>query len=51
MYLGDNIKNNLSSWDFGGETPNKFDDHISKSVPGYEVGQDIITNYSEPLFY
>ena len=47
MYLGDDIKNNLSSWDFGGETPNKFDEHISKSVPGYEVGQDIITNYSD----
>ena len=30
MYSGDDIKNNLSSWDFGGETPNKFDEHISK---------------------
>ena len=43
MYSGDNIKTNISSWDFGGDTPIKFDEHISKSVPGYEFGQD---NYS-----
>ena len=47
MYSGDNIKNNLSSWDFGGDTPNKFDEHISKSVPSYEFGQSIISNYSD----
>ena len=43
---GDNINTNLSSWDFGGETPLKFDDHISKSVPGYEEGQELIATYS-----
>ena len=47
MYSGDNIKKNLSSWDFGGETPLNFDEHISKSVPGYEFGQDIISSYSD----
>ena len=47
MYSGDNIKTNISSWDFGGDTPIKFDEHISKSVPGYEFGQDIISNYSD----
>ena len=47
MDSGDNIKNNLSSWDFGGSTPNKLDEHISKSVPGYEFGQSIISNYSD----
>tara|TARA_B100002019_G_scaffold180810_1_gene156111 strand:- start:2341 stop:3054 length:714 start_codon:yes stop_codon:yes gene_type:complete len=47
MYSGDNIKNDLSSWDFGGDTPYKFDQHISKSVPGYEFGKSIIANYSD----
>ena len=47
MYSGDDIQNDLSSWDFGGETPNKFDTHISKSVPGYEFGQDIISSYAD----
>lgn len=47
MNSGDNIKANLSSWDFSGNTPNTFDQHISKSVPGYEFGQDIICKYSD----
>ena len=46
MYSGDNIKNNLSSWDFCGSNPNKFDEHISKSVSGYEFRQSIISNYT-----
>tara|TARA_Y100001968_G_C19444616_1_gene764591 strand:+ start:2651 stop:3379 length:729 start_codon:yes stop_codon:yes gene_type:complete len=46
IQAGDNIKANLSSWDFGGETAHKFDDHITKSVPGYEEGQELIAIYS-----
>lgn len=44
---GDNIKTAVSSWDFGGDTPLSFDDHISKSVPGYEIGQSLIASYSD----
>ena len=44
---GDNIKTNVSSWDFGGQTPKNFDNHICKSVPGYEVGQSLITSYCD----
>ena len=47
MDAGDNIKTNISSWDFGGDTANTFDDHISKSVPGYEFGQNLIASYSD----
>ena len=46
IQAGDNINTNLSSWNFGGETTLKFDDHISKSVPGYEEGQKLISTYS-----
>ena len=44
---GDNIKTELSSWDFSGKTPLNFDKHISRSVPGYEDGQDLIASYSD----
>jgi len=44
---GDNIKTAVSSWDFGGDTPLSFDDHISKSVPGYHIGQSLIASYSD----
>tara|TARA_A100001011_G_scaffold177351_1_gene186028 strand:- start:4 stop:717 length:714 start_codon:yes stop_codon:yes gene_type:complete len=47
MEAGDNIKTNLSSWDFGGDTVNTFDEHISKSVPGYEIGQSLISSYAD----
>ena len=44
---GDNIKTSVSSWNFGGDTPLSFDDHISKSVPGYDIGQSLIASYSD----
>lgn len=44
---GDNIKTAVSSWNFGGDTPLSFDDHISKSVPGYDIGQSLIASYSD----
>ena len=44
---GDNIQAEISSWDFGGNTPINFDDHIGKSVPGYHEGQQIIASYSD----
>ena len=47
MDAGDNIKANVSSWNFGGDTANSFDKHISKSVPGYEFGQSLISSYAD----
>ena len=44
---GDNIQTNVSSWNFGGQTPENFDNHICKSVPGYKVGQALIASYCD----
>ena len=44
---GDNINTRLSSWDFSGKTPLTFDNHISKSVPGYDEGQSLIASYCD----
>ncbi len=42
---GDNINSSLSSWSFGGKTHLNFDNHIKKSVPGYEFGHELICKY------
>ena len=47
MDAGDKINTNISSWNFGGDTANSFDDHISKSVPGYDFGQSLIASYAD----
>ena len=44
---GDNIKTGVSSWTFNGDTAHAFEQHISKSVPGYEEGQSLIASYSD----
>lgn len=44
---GDNINAGISSWDFGGKTASKFDEHIGKSVPGYQQGQQLIASYCD----
>tara|TARA_B100001027_G_scaffold212465_1_gene181877 strand:- start:263 stop:1003 length:741 start_codon:yes stop_codon:yes gene_type:complete len=44
---GDSINNNLSSWSFDSNVPENFDAHVSKSVPGYKDGHDLITLYSD----
>ncbi len=45
--VGDNIQALRSSWDFHGETALNFDDHVSKSVPGYNEGHEIILSLSD----
>lgn len=44
---GDNIFSESGLWSFGGDTPSKFDDHVSKSVPLYEEGHQLICALSE----
>ena len=46
MDVGDNIKVKKSAFSFGGKTPKNFDSHITKSVPLYELGQDLICKIS-----
>ncbi len=44
---GDNIKTTSASWTFGDDVPKNFSSHVSKSVPLYDLGQDLILEYSE----
>ncbi len=44
---GDNINAGNASWSFGGNVPKVFDEHVSKSVPFYDKGQDLICKVSD----
>ena len=46
LEVGDKITALKSSFSFGGKTPRNFDKHISKSVPLYKDGQDLICKLS-----
>jgi tRNA (cmo5U34)-methyltransferase len=45
--VGDNIKADRAAWTFGGEVAASFDDHVSKSVPLYYEGHDLICGVSD----
>lgn len=45
--VGDNITTNLSSWSFDGSVADSFDEHVSKSVPGYFDGHNLVTYLSD----
>ena len=45
--LGDSIKNDLSSWSFDKKVPENFDRHVSRSVPNYDDGHQLINVYSD----
>lgn len=45
--VGDNISAENSSWTFGGDVPKSFDAHVSKSVPLYAEGHEIIAKVSD----
>ncbi len=45
--VGDNIKTVVGGWTFGGEVPINFDSHVSKSVPLYLEGHDLICDLSD----
>ncbi len=44
---GDNIRAQKSMWKFEGKTSKNFDRHVSKSVPLYNEGHEIIANLSQ----
>lgn len=46
---GDDIEAKTGRWTFGGKVVKNFDDHIKKSVPGYEEGHDLVAKLA-PFF-
>lgn len=44
---GDAIKAKNASWTFGGDVAEKFDGHVSKSVPLYAEGHDLVLKVSD----
>jgi tRNA (cmo5U34)-methyltransferase len=47
MNVGDFIESENSAWNFSGEVPKSFERHISKSVPLYPQGHDLILKLSD----
>ena len=45
--VGDGIQADVGNWSFGGDVPNHFDEHVSKSVPLYSEGHTLICNISD----
>jgi len=46
MDSGDKILSKISNFSFGGVTPKYFDKHVNKSVPLYDLGQDLTCKLS-----
>jgi tRNA (cmo5U34)-methyltransferase len=46
-HAGDDIVANNANWSFGGDVSKKFDSHISKSVPLYAEGHDLVCKISD----
>ena len=47
MKVGDNIQSENGNWKFSGKTVDNFDAHVSKSVPLYNEGHDLINKLSD----
>jgi len=45
--VGDSITAGNASWNFSGDVPKTFEDHVSKSVPLYFEGHDLILKLSD----
>ena len=45
--VGDNINAPNAGWNFGGNVPKTFDSHVSRSVPMYEAGHDLVCRISD----
>lgn len=44
---GDEIEAGNASWTFGGDVSDTFDEHVSRSVPLYDCGHDLILKVSD----
>jgi tRNA (cmo5U34)-methyltransferase len=47
LTVGDGISSSNAAWSFGGDTPNHFESHVSRSVPRYSDGHDIVLSVSD----
>ncbi len=47
MDTGDNIDALNANWSFSGEVPQNFDNHVTKSVPMYNEGHNLICRLSD----
>lgn len=45
--VGDNISTQLAAWSFSGPVADSFDEHVSRSVPGYFDGHNLVTYLSD----
>ena len=45
--VGENINASNANWSFGGSTAKEFDEHVKKSIPLYEYGQELICQLSD----
>ena len=45
--VGDRIEAGNARWGFGGATPDRFEAHIERSVPGYREGHEIVAQLSD----
>lgn len=46
-HTGDSIIAKNAQWSFGGDVSKKFDEHVSRSVPLYNQGHDLIAKISD----
>ena len=44
---GDSIETENANWSFGGDVPNMFDSHVSRSVPLYNEGHELILKLAD----
>ena len=49
MNTGDSIKAGLGQWSFSNGVDEKFDEHVRKSVPGYDLFHEISVLLSDPF--
>ena len=45
--VGDGLKAENASWEFGSKVADNFDSHARKSIPHYSEGHELITNLSD----
>lgn len=45
--VGENIQANNANWSFSGNTANEFDEHVKRSIPLYDEGQELICQLSD----
>ena len=45
--VGDSIEAPRSAWSFGGAVPETFEEHVRRSVPGYDAGHEMVLQISD----